>query len=410
MFVLGLSEFIRNIRRNILIMIQMIAVYIIVIFTVSAFEEHYRLINGISDTFDETGMIVFKQSIGGEEFIKADVLEDLFIKVDNIDYVIKYNIQDIKFDRVINPDFNITVTSYNPDNISYKPKMMSGEWCEDAKHEDGVINAVVSNNMPFDYRIGEIIEYAGHRFKITGVVDTTEMVYGITNSFNIAEASYTDYFTPIYALNSKYPFWTFMVSYDDLMKYGEGDYNISSMWGMLTTIDFKDDITEEEMKYNMKQMTERYGHTEGCEMFLTEDIYEYSWELIMVKTMPMFMLLIVIMIVLVVSLIISGAINVLYERKNYGIYFICGNKWSKTFRFSVVNWGIMALTSMIIAGCACIYIHSSQMFDGLALSFEAIHVQALVAITIVMLIISVFIPFCMLRKIQPVSILKENDK
>ena len=39
---LGFREFIRNIKRNILIIVQMVAVYVIAIFTVSAFQEQYE--------------------------------------------------------------------------------------------------------------------------------------------------------------------------------------------------------------------------------------------------------------------------------------------------------------------------------------------------------------------------------
>ena len=410
MIALGFNEFLRNLKRNILVVIQMVAVYIIVIFTVSAFEEQYRLMDGISNIFDDTGMILFRNGITSDEYITLDVLEENLIKVENIDYGINFNILDPDFEKVSDPEFTIHISSSNPKHISYKPELIMGEWCEEAKHEEGVINAVASNNMPFDVHIGEIIEYGDYVFKITGIVETKEMIYGINNSFKYTEASYLDYYAPIYSRNTMSPYCLFIVSYNDLMKYDSYEYDVASLWSIFTTVDFEDDITDEEIKYNMEQMTERYGYSEGVEMFLTADMYNYSWELIMIKIMPMVMLLIVIIIVLIVSLIISGAINILYERKNYGIYFICGNDWKNTFKFSLVNWAITAFTSIVIAGCACVYIYSAQMFDGLILSFTTMHIYALVAITVAMLIITTIIPFIMLRKIQPVSILKENDK
>ncbi len=402
MIILGFSEFLRNIKRNILIIIQMVAVYIIAIFTISAFEEQYRLIDGVSGIFDETGMIIFGQSIVSDEFVDIDELEDMLVEVEAIDYSICYN--------VLEGGKSINITASNPKNISYRPELIEGQWCEDAKHEEGVINVVVSNNMPLEYKVGEKLKYGGLTYKVTGVVDTQEMIYGINNGFDYVEASYLSYYSPIYALevNESYPF--FIASYDDLMKYGDMDYSYATMWGLLITVDFEDDITAEQVKENIRLMTEKYGHTQGCELFLTEDIYNYSWDLIMTKIMPMIMLLVVIVIVLIVSLIISGAINILYERKNYGIYFICGNKWSQTIRFSLVNWAIMAVMSLVIAGGLCVYIDSAQLFDGLILSFTGMHIMALAVITLFMLVITMTMPFIMLRKIQPVSILKENDK
>ena len=92
MFILGFSEFLRNIKRNLLVIVQMVAVYVIVIFTVSAFEEQYRLLDGVSEVFDDTGMIVLSNSITGHQFVKESELEDMLIKVDAIEHSIYYSI------------------------------------------------------------------------------------------------------------------------------------------------------------------------------------------------------------------------------------------------------------------------------------------------------------------------------
>lgn len=405
MIALGFNEFVRNIKRNILIVVQMMAVYIIAIFTISAFEEQYRLMDGVDEIFDDTGMILLPKAMTENVYLEKDVLEEVLVKVEHIDFAIRTNVIDEN-----HPASSINIVSNNPKNISYRPELLEGVWCEDAVHEEGVINVVASNNMPFDIKVGEKIEFGGAVYKVTGIVATNEMIYGIKSSLEYTEASYLDYYLPIDSLaNSGLEYW-FIASYDDLMKHDIRPFASSVSWGMLTTVDFEDDISDKDIKYNMKQIMDHFGYTEGVEMFLTDDMYEYSWNLIMVKIMPMLMLLIVIIIVLIVSLIISGAINILYEKKNYGIYFICGNNWKNTFKLSIVNWTIMAVTSLTLAGCACVYIYSAKIFDGLILAFTSMHAYILGAITLVMLIITTIIPFIMLRKIQPVSILKENNK
>ncbi len=406
MLILGFCEFLRNIKRNLLVIIQMVAVYIIVIFTVSAFEEQYRLMDGVSDVFDETGMIMYARKVGSEEFIEESQLKELLVKVEKIEHSLNYG---VLYEVSQHQQENIKICASNPKNISYRPELIDGEWCDDAKHEEGVINAVVSNNIIFDYTIGEKVEIDGHTFKITGVVDEKEMIYGATNRFRYTEASYLSYYIPINEISGGEN-GLIIASYGDLQKCQLHPYNYSALWGLLVTVDFEDDITAEEIEYNLRQMVSRYEYTEGSEIKLTEEMYDYSWRLIMLKIMPMLMLLAVIVVVLVVSLVISGTINVLYERKNYGIYFICGNNWKNTFKFSLVNWTIMAITSLILAVCACVFIHKEALFDGLILSFTSMHVLAILGITVAMLVITVFIPFIKLRRIQPVSILKENYK
>lgn len=404
MIALGFNEFVRNIKRNILIVVQMMAVYIIAIFTISAFEEQYRLMDGVDEIFDDTGMILSPTDMSGIVYIERDVLEEILVKVEHIDFAIRTNvIDDTHSARSIN------IVSSNPENISYRPELLEGVWCEDAVHEEGVINVVASNNMPFDIKVGEKIEFGGAVYKVTGIVATNEMIYGIKSSLKYTEASYLDYYAPIDSLADSGSNYWFIASYDDLMKHDVRPFETSLSWGMFTTVDFEDDISENDIQYNIKQISDHFGYKQGGEMFLTGDMYTYSWNLIMAKIMPMLMLLIVIIIVLIVSLIISGAINILYEKKNYGIYFICGNNWKNTFKLSIVNWTIMAVTSLTLAGCACVYIYSAKIFDGLILTFTSMHAYVLGAITLVMLIITTIIPFIMLRKIQPVSILKENN-
>lgn len=401
MITLGLSEFIRNIKRNILVIAQMVAVYVIALFTVSAFEEQYRLMDGVSEVFDDTGMIVLENSILSDEVLSEDVLKEILINVDNIEHSISYSLY--------KDNQHVKVTACNPRNITYRPELIKGEWCEDAPHEKGVINAVVSVNGKFEQEIGQKIEIEGHIFKITGIVDTKEMIYGTTGSFAYTEANYLSFYEPIYDVYSAEA-GVIIASYEDLMKYSSKDLNYASNWGQIVIVDFSDDITDEEIAYNMKQLTERYGYTEGSEMVLTDEMYDYSWRLIMLKINPMLMLLAVIIVVLIISLVISGIINVLYEERNYGIYFICGNNWKNTFKFSLVNWTIMAITSFILAIGVSVFIYYKKLIKGLILSFSGIHIMAVLAITLIMIVFAVFIPYIKLRRIQPVSILKENNK
>lgn len=401
MFTLGFNEFIRNIKKNILIIVQMVIVYVIAIFVISAFEEQYRLIDGVSEVFDDTGLLITSTPVDLVKFIKEEELKEVLLKVENIGNSYYFNIHDDKYKQPA------SIVSYNPEVITYIPKLIEGQWCEDAQHEEGVINTVVANNLPFEVNIGEIIEYAGYRFKVTGKLSTNEMVFNIKSSFNLKGLSHLDFYQSMNEerLNS----FMFLVSYEDMLKMEGIDTSYPTLWGTFTIIDFEDDITDEEIDHNMNLLAKEYNYLVGAEMWVIDEIYEYSWKLVEIKVMPMVMLLIVVIIVLIVSLVISSAINILYEKKNYGIYFICGNDWKNTFKFSAVSWFIVAVTSLILSGCVCMLIASMDAFKGLALTFTSLHATVLLGITVMLLIIAVFIPFFMIRKIQPVSILKDNN-
>ena len=124
----------------------------------------------------------------------------------------------------------------------------------------------------------------------------------------------------------------------------------------------------------------------------------------------MVVLLAIILLILMVSMLTSSAVNVLYEKKNYGIYFICGNDWRKTFVISAIHWITVSVSSLMVAVSGCMLMKASGKFEQLTLTFTSTHVIVIAAVTVITLFVALLIPFNMLRKIQPVSILKDNDK
>ena len=196
-----------------------------------------------------------------------------------------------------------------------------------------------------------------------------------------------------------------MASYEDMEKF----INPSKTAFSKVIIDFKDDITEEEYLNNMQKIKEYYGHVEYEDIYNSKIIYDNTMAHLEMKLLPMFILLAIIFFILIVSMLTASAVNVLYEKKNYGIYFICGNDWKKTFVISAVHWISVSVVSIIVAISGCIIMKASGQFEQLTLSFTATHVWVILGITIVTLIISMILPYNMLRKIQPVSILKENE-
>lgn len=415
MLVLGFNEFIRNIKKNILVIVQMVVVYIIALFTISAFEEQYRLLDGISEVFDDSGMLVFNSNLAMDVYIDENQLKEELVKVKDIEHILNMHLYDEKFGDE-KADKAAEVVAYNPENISYIPELAEGKWFDKVASEEGYINAVISDNFPFEVQVGQVIEHSRFKFKVTGVVSSKEMIYGINTGFNFGSASYLDFYSTWSEESIVGGRYLFLISYEDMvnniMRKMDQDPLNSINWGIFGffTIDFEDNITEDEMQYNLKVLNENYDRVIDTDVFFTKDIYDYSWVLINIKIMPMVMLFIVIIFALVISLFISVAINVLYEKKNYGIYFICGNNWSNTFKLSLVSWTILALTSLAIAGCLYVVIGALNVFNGLSVSFGWMHVGFIAAITAILLLVTMIIPFFMLRKIQPVSILKENDK
>lgn len=396
---LGINEFIRNIKKNIFIIIQMIIVYMIAIVLVSAFREQMVLYNGISNFVDSTGITISPMQVKeGADWPTDENLNRDLVKIEKIERSLVTNLY-------VNNFTNIHFIAYDNELVEYQTPLIKGEWCEDAKHKDGYVNIVVSENFPMDVNVGDDVVIEGYNFHITGVFSCDEMVYGI-NGFNGSlydSLSYISYYSSVRDADLGY---VAIASYDD-MKKELGDIVADSL---VVTIDYEDDITDEEMERNRNVLKDKYGLMKGLSMHECGDIYNYSKKLLEVKLLPILGVFVLVFLSIAISLLNSSAINVMDEKRNYGIYFISGNNWKNTIMLSLVHWSCVALCSLIVAVSACLVIKSSGKFDFLSLSFSGYHIIAIATITVLMLLMALILPYRMLKKLQPVSILKNNDK
>ena len=414
MFSLGTSEFIRNIKRNLLVILQMTIVYCLAIFAVSSYVEQLRLFDGIKGFFDETGVIIqhVSDNYGAVEGLARPTEESLrkdLIKVDNI--VTYYRYQMGLGDKKEENDFYIV--AYDLDLIEFRPKLLEGKWCDDYEHTDGVINIVISDSFLYDLDVGETFEHFGITYRVTGIYDDSELTIAYDEQLPLKSnvGSYYNYYQSIREMNENEILSNLKVtyivygSYEDLV-----NEEIEPLNNTMITIDYEDDISEEEVETNRNVLMEKYGYRFNRDATDTEPIYDYSIRLLSIKIIPMLVIFIVIFLVSATCLINAGALNVLREKKNYGVYFICGNNWKNTLCLSLINWLCISATSILLAISICFIMKTHKAFENIALSFSLEHVIVIIAISIIMLMLALALPYSMLKKLQPVSILKDNDK
>ena len=251
------------------------------------------------------------------------------------------------------------------------------------------------------------------RSRVTGIYDDVELTisYSVQLPLESSHGSYMDYYQSVEAMNTARmatgaeKIYVTYGSYEDVKREA-----IPYTSNGIITIDYCDDITKEEMEENEKTLFTVYGYSMNMGATYTEPIYDYSVKLIAIKVLPMMIIFVIVFILSSVSLINAGAVNVLREKRNYGIYFICGNNWKKTIGISLVNWLCIVSSGLIIAISATLLLKSSGKLDKLALSLSTELVLVMIAITIVLLIMAPILPYNMFKKLQPVNILKDNDK
>lgn len=393
MFVLGLNEFLRNIRRNILAVLQLIMVYVLAIFTISAYVEQMSLYGGVSGFLDDTGILADVGRADDEQ------IKSMLTKVESIG---KLNY--ISMAKIGDTTALYRLVSWNGELVKYKVPLIQGRWCEEGSAEDGVIRVVISNRNPLMWEVGKTYTFENshgtYKFKVMGIYDTKELVFGTGGKTILRGDSYLNYYCK--ELEDTHQF-IFIASEEDMIReYGDCLVNEE------ITINFEDDITEEEYNRNWQILSDYYGLDNEGRIRSTKEIYELSQKLLQVKLLPIGVVFLVAVAFSVMSVLTSSAVTVLYEKRNYGIYFISGNNWGNTVRLSLIHWTIASAAALIIAGFVCALIKLSGKFTQFALSFGGYHVLGIVIITLILLLMAAVLPYRMLRKLQPISVLKNN--
>ncbi len=384
MFILGVNQFIRNYKRNLIATIQVILVYIVAIFTISSSIEQLSLWKGVKDYLDETGVVLWTRNFNYD----TDISE-LLLKVEKVNKKYCYD-----FDDGNSNHYYLVAT--NPEENCYQVPLVKGGWCESGNQEDGVIRAVVSNEFQPDCDIGDLIKVGEVTLKITGIYDNNELVFkDATHSSNI---SYLDF----YSCEDISQGFYVLASYEDMFREVK-PYSSQSI-----IIDYEDDITKEQMETNREILNQQYKYIEGMNMHTTDEIYEYSMELLQIKLIPMILVFIVALMFAVISVTASGVITVYAEQRNYGIYFVYGNSWRKTTILSIVHWGMVAIVSLLVAICISVIINGTDVARLFALKFSVHHIWMLSGITLLLILMSVILPFRILNKMQPINIIRNN--
>ena len=139
-------------------------------------------------------------------------------------------------------------------------------------------------------------------------------------------------------------------------------------------------------------------------------MYINTKKLIEIKTIPTVIAFIVVFIFSLFSIIAASSVSFKYERRNYGIYFITGNTWKNTLMITLVHWGIEILSALIISVCMVVVVCKLKLLSGLGLEFSPAQIAVIAGIIVIQLLMSLIIPWRMLRKTEPVTIIKESER
>lgn len=327
------------------------------------------------------------------------------------------------FDRFKSAKVTFLNSTYIDDDVFFKMALplKSGSWPEKAKDDQGRPYAVVTPDYlaePGDViniqNVGEVV--------VSGVL--TDVTYLPGEPTHPVIESVTDLYKPVDftdTLKSIKNGNTSMFTYQNQRALMASSCDKEGSYSSYCIVTYNDDISDEDIKHNEKVMQEikdfRFKLDDGDEEELAnryefknlseakENTDNYVAE-IYNQLIP---IMLVVFAIVLIGLIGSVAINTATQIKNYGVYFLCGSKWSDCLKISFANILIILLFSCGISA-ALLYVGQNMNLDyliGQAYGWNNLFVS--IGMVVGMIVLSLVIPFFIIRFTSPVEVVK-NEK
>lgn len=290
---------------------------------------------------------------------------------------------------------SLRVYGYDEMTSAYKPALSEGVWFTDAKNTE-MIQAVITPN-PFGVTTGDIVtmyDITGKEMKvqICGVLENGAQCY-VPNINRPNSSIYDFYETFDFEINDILERCIF-ISKEKMQEAG-----IDAISGSRYLIKLGDDVSDETMEEYMRMFSEGDSFEE----------LRNNTEVIVQRK------LIVIAVVGIGALILVTlgnaylvAIDTLASLKRYAVLYCCGMKWKNVIAISAVQTagtGGLALLISITIGNIVRFLFGRNAF---LFSLGGWQILFCVVFVAYMTVISAVIPYFILRKNQPVSVLRDS--
>lgn len=119
-------------------------------------------------------------------------------------------------------------------------------------------------------------------------------------------------------------------------------------------------------------------------------------------------ILLCVFIIVLAELICSAAMNTKAQLRNYGVYFLCGCRWKDCLKISL-SYSLFILTGGCVIGASAFLIFQATPYAALFEQHLAPNNFYITMITAAfILFLSIIVPFFMIRRTSPVSIIREG--
>lgn len=166
---------------------------------------------------------------------------------------------------------------------------------------------------------------------------------------------------------------------------------------------YRSEPTDSQRKANMETLTAQRGT-----LYKMSDFKHNSDQYLYEQYIRMLPILLGVFIIVLAELICSVALHTKKQMRNYGIYFLCGCRWKDCLKISVAYSALLLTASAVIGTVAFLIFQTTDYAKLFEQNLGMNNLLITLGLVAAMLLISLVIPFFMIRKTSPTELIKEN--
>ncbi len=415
-----LKEFVRNIKFNIFIIIQLAFVFAMIVFAVSSVQQNLKYYTPLKDYLGKDGVYIYvnnatvdtskdKKALSNysEYFDEALYSKGIFLEKELSESEIAKSATE-GISGMDNP-YEANAYAYYKNVIDlYTPTMVDGEWLSEIdkySNDDGFLHAVITENG-YGLEVGDVYTqslttsdggFKNFKIKIIGIMKSGTRSFGMNRRFDSTkQLTAKDMFESYDVAQQGIPLVLF--SMDELDKHN--CYGWLTGTGMM--IRFKDGLSDEEYT-NAINSTYAIGSS-----FEFKEIRENSLKEIKNQMTVLAPIIGGIILLVIVSVLSMSAVNTNKQLRNYGIYYMCGCRWSQCSMINTLSILISEGAAAILAYVAMKFAQITGLLRNTVVSFGSWQLIGCLCIVIITLIAALIMPALIIGRSTPREIMKSN--
>lgn len=407
----------RNIKRdpvmNIIVFIQLVAVFWATMVMVSAISIRYRAYEPLKDIFASKGFYAKFGEMEGAKKIGSGVMEGQIFSVDELNsYINADSVVCLKSAEVVTfreyPNIKVsapTLMFYDNELIERcKPALKSGRWISP---DSDTLEVVITDNNAFGWKLGdtlnlEIAQSTTPRFievKVVGIVEDSAEVFGCSRSREESGDTFR-YLYNTHNSNNKDNLGkpTMISSSEDLERlFSNVEARIDAVF-FIYGRDYSDELIKEKSKmvgqFNAAVVLDLNDINIKSKIYLNEEL---------LKLLPAVVILLVLVVISAVSV---SSIAARKRLKDYAEYYVLGLRWKQCAAVSFFQALTSAAAALIVSAAAFFVISFTALSNVITIIIDMRSIFALLGVLLLYLAFSMIMPLIMLNSATPKELLQ----